>query len=178
MPKGKKFATFKEFWPEYLRLHSKPVTRAVHYAGTLGGLALAATGIALSAPALIALAPVFIYGILFPSHPIFEKNRPATLRNPVMSVGGDFKMLFCWLTGRVKSEFKKHGLDHTGKTGNNQNDPPAGSSAPAAVTPKIESPSRLANFKRSLRKIFSKQAKPATVQKPAAPSQESQPKIA
>lgn len=167
MANGKKFATFKEFWPEYLRLHSKPVTRAVHYFGTLGGLAMAATGIALSAPALIALAPVFIYGILFPSHPIFEKNRPATLKNPFMSVGGDFKMLFCWLTGRLRSEFEKHGLDYTGKTGNNQNDP----------TAEIKTAARPAGLRRGLGRIFGRRAKPAVVQKPAAPSQESQPKI-
>jgi hypothetical protein len=168
---SKKFATFKEFWPEYLRLHSKPVTRAIHYSGTLGGIALAATGIALSAPALIIASPLFIYALLLPSHPLFEKNKPATLKNPLMSVGGDFKMLFFWLTGRVRAEYKKHGLDYTGKTGNNQND------TAAPVTPESNAPSRLAGFKHSLRKIFSKRAKPAAVQKPTAPAQDSQPKI-
>ncbi len=122
---SQKFKTFKEFWPEYLRLHSKPITRAVHYAGTLGGIALATTGAIVGAPLLIAAAPVFTYGLLFASHPVFEKNRPATFKNPVMSVGGDIKMLFCFLTGRVDSEFKKYGLDPTGRSGNNQNDPNA-----------------------------------------------------
>jgi len=155
MTDSRKFKTFKEFWPEYLRLHSKPVTRAVHYAGTLGGVALVATGAVMGAPLLIAAAPVFVYSVLFPAHPLFEKNRPATLKNPLMSVGGDFRMLFCFLTGRLKGEYKKHGLDYTGKTGNNQNDP-------AVILPPSapKGPSLLGKFKNKLRDAF-KQAKDA-----------------
>lgn len=147
---SEKFKTFKEFWPEYLRLHSKPVTRAVHYAGTLGGIALAATGVIVGAPLLILAAPVFTYGLLFPAHPIFEKNRPATFKNPIMSVGGDFKMLFCFLTGKIDSEFKKHGLDPTGKTGNNQNDP----TAVRAPSPVHKGPSLISTAKNKLASAF------------------------
>lgn len=163
---SQKFKTFKEFWPEYLRLHSKPITRAVHYAGTLGGIALAATGIIIGAPALIVAAPVFTYGLLFPSHPIFEKNRPATFKNPVMSVGGDFKMLFCFLTGKIDSEFKKHGLDPTGRTGNNQNDPAA--VRPAAAEHK--GPSLLAGVKNKLRQAFGKAKTASNDNASAAPA--------
>jgi hypothetical protein len=147
---SEKFKTFKEFWPEYLRLHSKPVTRAVHYAGTLGGIALAATGIIIGVPVLILAAPVFTYGLLFPAHPLFEKNRPATFKNPIMSVGGDFKMLFCFLTGKVDSEFKKYGLDPTGKTGNNQNDATA-VRAPSAAH---KGPSLISTAKNKLKAAF------------------------
>jgi hypothetical protein len=151
MAQGQKFDSFKEFWPEYLRLHSKPVTRAVHYAGTLGGLVLAAAGAIVGAPLLIVAAPIFTYALLFPAHPLFEKNRPATFKNPVMSIGGDFKMLFCFLTGRIDSEFKKYGLDPTGKTGNNQNDPSVARPAPAAQN----KPSFFLGTKNKLKQAFS-----------------------
>ena len=150
MAQAQKFNTFKEFWPEYLRLHSKPITRAVHYAGTLGGIALAAAGVIAGAPLLIVAAPLFTYGLLFPAHPLFEKNRPATFKNPIMSIGGDFKMLGCFLTGRVESEFKKHGLDPTGKTGNNQNDP----TVVRAPSPAHKGPSLVSTAKNKLKQAF------------------------
>lgn len=121
MPREKKFNTFAAFWPEYLRLHSKPVTRGVHYAGTLLGIAIALAGILSGHWWLIVVAPIVTYSLLFAAHPVFEKNRPATFKNPILSIGGDFKMLQCWLTGRVEQEYKKHGLDPTGRDGNNKN---------------------------------------------------------
>ncbi|MBI3441025.1 MAG: DUF962 domain-containing protein [Proteobacteria bacterium] len=152
MAQAKKFKTFKEFWPEYMRLHSRPITRGIHYAGTLGGFALAAAGITMASPALVIAAPLFTYGLLFPSHPIFEKNVPATLKNPFMSVGGDLKLLYCWMTGRIRDEYEKHGLDYTGKTGNNQNDP-------AVIRPSestTRGPSLLSGIRNKLRRSFNK----------------------
>ena len=166
-----KFTSFKEFWPEYLRLHSKPVTRAVHYAGTLGGIALATAGVIVGAPLMIVAAPVLTYALLFPAHPLFEKNRPATLKNPVMSVGGDFKMLFCFLTGRVESEFKKYGLDPTGKTGNNQNDP--ATIRPASAETK--SPTRLLGAKNKLKQAFGLLKANANDNAPAKPAKKQGP---
>jgi hypothetical protein len=167
MADERKFKTFKEFWPEYLRLHSKPITRAVHYAGTLGGIALAATGAIVGAPLMIVAAPVFTYGLLFSSHPIFEKNRPATFKNPFMSVGGDLKLLFCFLTGRIRDEYKKHGLDYTGKTGNNQNDPGKPVAAPAAQK---KTPNPVAGLKSRLTKVFGAKTKPQAAKPAPAPA--------
>jgi hypothetical protein len=151
MPDEKKFKTFKEFWPEYLRLHSQPITRAIHYAGTMTGIAMAAVGVATGGIGLIVAAPIVTYGLLFPSHFIFEKNNPATFKNPLMSIGGDFKLLFCFLTGRIKDEYKKAGLDITGKTGNNRNNPDA---APRPASRENSGPSLMSSLKTKLRVAF------------------------
>lgn len=179
MADEKTFKTFKEFWPEYLRLHSRPATRAVHYAGTLAGIGLAIAGAATGALALVALAPVVTYGILFPSHFVFERNNPATFKNPFMSVGGDFKLLFCFLTGRIRSEYEKAGLDFTGKTGNNKNTQPAQTKRRTATATAV--PCAIAQIKTKLgtafnaaknavkRKTPAQKAAPAAKANPVAP---------
>jgi len=45
---------------------------------------------------------IVVYGPLFLSHFIIEKNKPATLKNPFFSILGDLKLWSLILTGRLK----------------------------------------------------------------------------
>lgn len=104
------YTTFADFWPFYLREHSKPRTRALHYIGTtlvvLIALAAALTG---RWAWLIAL-PLAGYAFAWVAHFGVERNRPATFTYPLWSLAADFKMWACWLTGRLRSELDRAGV--------------------------------------------------------------------
>ncbi len=97
--------TYREFWPYYLREHSRPETRALHIAGTGLATALLVAGIA-TATLWLAIAAVLAgYGPAWLAHFAVEGNRPATFRYPVWSLISDFRMAAMWFTGRLHREF-------------------------------------------------------------------------
>jgi len=99
---------FEEFWPIYLRAHSDPRTRAVHYLGTSGGVTAATVLCASGNPGFVPVAVVATYAVLFASHYIFEKNAPVTLGGRVLwSMRGDFRMLGRFLSGRLKRDLEE-----------------------------------------------------------------------
>lgn len=84
--------SFAEFWPFYLRQHSRPRTRALHYAGTTLVVAIIILA-AISGRWLWLLAiPLAGYGFAWVAHFAVEKNRPATFTYPFWSLTADFKM--------------------------------------------------------------------------------------
>ena len=106
----REYTTFSQFWPFYLREHSKPVTRGLHYVGT-SLVALIAIGAALTASWWLFIAlPVAGYFFAWVAHFGVEKNRPATFTYPLWSLAADFRMWWLWLTGRLGPELKKAGV--------------------------------------------------------------------
>ena len=107
----KQHRSFSDFWIYYLREHSRPATRSLHYAGTGLVIALAAAAAASGEWELLALVPVAGYGLAWLSHAAVERNRPATFTYPLWSLAADFRMFFLWLTGRLKPELRRAGVD-------------------------------------------------------------------
>jgi hypothetical protein len=99
-----RIATFREFWPYYVREHSRPLTRGLHYIGTSGLFVIAAAAIATRRPALLGLLPVVGYGFAWAAHFFVERNRPATFTYPLWSLGADFVMFGKMLRGRMHEE--------------------------------------------------------------------------
>ncbi len=72
------YTSFAEFWPFYLREHSKPRTRALHYTGTSLVVLIAAATLLTGRWWWFAALPVAGYFFAWVAHFGVEKNRPAT----------------------------------------------------------------------------------------------------
>ena len=92
--------TYPEFWLRYLRAHSRPTTRALHYAGSALALLLLVIG-ALQDWRFLLAAPVIGYGLAWAGHLALEGNRPETFEHPLWSLVSDFRMLLLASAGRL-----------------------------------------------------------------------------
>ncbi len=92
---------YPAFWLVYLRAHERPATRGLHYAGSLGAVALLAAAAITADWRLLPAAVLVGYGFAWTSHFLVEHNRPATFGHPLWSLASDFRMLGLWLTGRL-----------------------------------------------------------------------------
>lgn len=118
MKEKKTYTSFAAFWPYYLREHSLPKTRALHYVGTTLVIAVALfavwTGIQSGnwwwLAAFPILGPLAGYFFAWIAHFTVEKNRPATFTYPAWSLAADFKMYWMWLTRRLDTELEQAGV--------------------------------------------------------------------
>lgn len=101
---------YAEFWPHYLREHAKPATRALHYAGTSGVIALAVAAVATGRPLWLVALPVCGYFFAWLGHFAVERNRPATFRHPAWSLVSDFRMFALGLSGRLGRHLEEAGV--------------------------------------------------------------------
>jgi hypothetical protein len=106
-----RYRSFRDFWPHYLREHSRPATRWLHYAGTGLVLAFAAAALASGDWRLLVAVPLAGYGFAWLSHAVVERNRPATFTYPLWSLAADFRMAWLWATGRLDSELAEAGVE-------------------------------------------------------------------
>ena len=106
----RRYATFAEFWPFYLREHSRRGTRLLHYIGTTLIVLLGVTALATRELLLLLALPLPGYFFAWIAHFGHEKNRPATFTYPAWSLKADFKMWWLWLTGRLGPELDRAGV--------------------------------------------------------------------
>ena len=103
--------TFAEFWPFYLREHSRSGTRALHLWGTTAALFLIVSALALRRPMFLVGALLCGYGFAWAGHFFVEHNRPATFKHPLWSLAADWKMWALALRGRLEPELRRAGVE-------------------------------------------------------------------
>ena len=107
---AERITTYRDFYPFYLREHSDPMNRLLHYIGTTLVLAVLVAGLVLQNYWLLLLMPVMGYGFAWIGHFFVERNRPATFTYPVWSLVSDWIMYFRFLTGQLGKDLRQAGV--------------------------------------------------------------------
>jgi hypothetical protein len=102
--------TFDEFWPFYLREHSKSANRRLHFIGTTLAICFLLGAIFQARPWYFLFAMLSGYAFAWVGHFFVEHNRPATFKYPLWSLGADFRMWLYSLTGRLPAELQRAGV--------------------------------------------------------------------
>ena len=105
-----RYTNYKDFFPFYLREHSKKSTRIFHYFGTIGYQILFWSLIFTQNYIFIHLVLLAGYGPAWIGHFFIEKNKPATFKYPLWSLIGDHHMALLMLTGRLKKALSDAGV--------------------------------------------------------------------
>jgi hypothetical protein len=103
--------SFAEFWPYYVRAHSKRATRTLHAIGSILALTMISLAITVN-PWFLAGAPLLGYGFAWYAHFRVEGNRPATFGHPFWSLAADYRMLWLVLTGTMDAELGRLGIEN------------------------------------------------------------------
>ena len=98
----RRFVSFHDFYPYYLREHSSRASRRLHVIGTAIALVFLISAVVTRRWSLLWGAPIAGYALAWLGHLGFEKNRPATFRYPLYSLRGDLTMLRDVLVGRIR----------------------------------------------------------------------------
>lgn len=97
----KRFKSFAEFYPYYLREHNNSTCRRLHFIGTSLVLLILVLALIVGNGWWLIALPVAGYGFAWVGHFFFEKNRPATFQYPFYSLLGDFVMYRDMMLGKV-----------------------------------------------------------------------------
>lgn len=101
------FASFSDFWPYYVREHSRPLTQWCHFLGTNAAAVILLTALVAGKWPLVLIGLLVGYGLAFASHYAVQRNRPATLQYPLWSLLGDLRMTALLWQGRLGSEVQR-----------------------------------------------------------------------
>ena len=98
----KRYTSISDFYPYYLSEHQHPTSRVLHFIGTGLVIGIVITSLIFNQYSWIISIPVVGYGFAWVGHFFFEKNKPATFKYPLYSLGSDFILFFDLLRGKEK----------------------------------------------------------------------------
>jgi hypothetical protein len=98
---SKHYDRFAEFYPFYLSEHSDRTCRRLHFVGSSLALVCLAMLITTRNPLWLLYGLLCGYGFAWIGHFAFEKNKPASFKQPLFSFMGDWKMYWQIWTGKI-----------------------------------------------------------------------------
>jgi hypothetical protein len=101
------YSNFDEFWPDYVRAHSKKLNRTLHVIGMSLALACVVAAVKQKKPWLLLGAPLFGYGFAWAGHFFVEKNSPATFSHPLYSLKGSALIFWKTINGTMDAEVER-----------------------------------------------------------------------
>ncbi len=101
------FGSFWEFFPFYMTQHLNKTNQYLHLIGTSLSLVLMLVALFSLRPWLAGVGIVQGYAWAWVGHFFFERNKPATFKNPFYSAMGDFVMCFYIWTGQIDQVTQK-----------------------------------------------------------------------
>ena len=113
MENPQRYTNYNDFFPFYLREHSKKSTRVMHYFGTIGYQVLLCSLLITQNYLFLPLILLAGYGPAWIGHFFIEKNKPATFKYPLWSLIGDHHMAYLMLTGKLKKRLSEAGVSAT-----------------------------------------------------------------
>jgi len=96
-----RYSSFREFYPFYLSEHANRTCRRLHFVGSSLALGCVLALILTDDASWLAVGFLCGYGFAWIGHFVFEKNKPASFRQPLFSFIGDWVMYKDILTGRI-----------------------------------------------------------------------------
>ncbi len=102
-----RLTSFEEFWPFYVREHSHPLNRRLHFIGSSLGLVCLCLCLYTGNLFFIPLGLLLGYGFAWVGHFFIERNKPASFNYPLWSFRADWKMWALMLTGRMNVEVER-----------------------------------------------------------------------
>ncbi|MFZ6874678.1 Mpo1-like protein [Undibacterium sp. Di27W] len=98
---AEKYNDFSAFYVFYLSEHGNKTCRQLHFLGSSLVILCMATFIFTGQLAYLLAAPICGYGFAWLGHFVFEKNRPASFKQPLFSFMGDWVMYWQLLSGKI-----------------------------------------------------------------------------
>ena len=101
-PVTEPFTSFAEFYPFYLAEHANLACRRLHFIGSTLTLLCLVPLVVTFDPLWLLAAIVSGYGFAWVGHFFFEHNRPATFKQPLYSLMGDWLMYWQMVSRQIR----------------------------------------------------------------------------
>lgn len=98
----RRYTTFREFYPFYLSEHSDRNCRRMHFVGSSLAIVFLIAALATRNPWWLLASLACGYGFAWIGHFVFEKNRPASFKQPLLSLIGDWAMYRDIWSGKIR----------------------------------------------------------------------------